>query len=64
MDQSEAERTTLGDILERYKHEITPKKKSAEIESIRINKFIRDEPIAKFKATALNGSCEVWRHCA
>lgn len=62
IDRTEAERTTLGDILERYRREISPKKKAGAIEVVRINKFVRDEPICSYKAAALSGKLlSEWR---
>ncbi|HJV84495.1 MAG TPA: site-specific integrase [Noviherbaspirillum sp.] len=55
VDRTEAEKTTLGDVLCRYKCEITPKKKSADSEALRISKFLRDEKICAYKVSALNG---------
>lgn len=54
-DRSEAESNTLADILIRYLNEVTPHKKSALTESIRINRMLRDEPLCKYKASALSG---------
>lgn len=62
IDRTEAERTTLGEVLERYKQEISPKKKSAETEIMRINKFLKDEKICAYKVSALNGKLlSQWR---
>jgi integrase len=55
INRTEAEKTTLGDVLTRYKREITPNKKSAESEVLRINKFLRDEIICSYKISALTG---------
>jgi integrase len=55
VDRSEADRTTLGEILLRYKREVTPLKKSAVNENIRIDRFVRDESLCQYKATALTG---------
>lgn len=55
VDRSEAERTTLADILRRYREEVTANKRSGSIESIRINKLLKDESICRYKATALTG---------
>ncbi|HEY9826494.1 MAG TPA: site-specific integrase [Stenomitos sp.] len=55
LDRSEADRTTLGEILQRYKREVTPLKKSAENENIRIDRLVRDESLCQYKATALTG---------
>jgi len=54
-DRSEAERTTFGDLLDRYAKEVTPLKKSAASEGQRINRFIREDKIARYKTTALSG---------
>lgn len=62
LDRTEADKTTLGDILERYKREISPQKKSAAVEEIRINKFIRDEKLCAFRVTALTSKVlSEWR---
>ena len=55
LDRGEAERSTLGDLLRRYLHEITPQKKSWFSETKRIEKFLRDEAICQYKTTALTG---------
>jgi hypothetical protein len=55
VDRSEADKTTLGELLIRYKKEITPQKKSAEVEAIRIDKFVRDEKLCAYKVSALSG---------
>jgi integrase len=55
VDRSEADRTTLGEILLRYKQEVTPLKKSAANETLRIDRLIRDESLCLYKATALTG---------
>lgn len=41
-DTSMAESMTLGDVLSRYKNEVTPGKKSADIEVVKINALLRD----------------------
>ncbi len=62
VDRTEAERTTLAEILERYRREITPLKKSAANEAGRIQRFIRDELLCKHKTTALTGKLlSEWR---
>ena len=40
-DTKIAEQTTLGDILTRYRNEISPTKRSAKTETIRINAMLR-----------------------
>lgn len=53
LDRTEADRTTLQELLERYKRENTPQKKSKDSEILRINRMIREEAICQYKATAL-----------
>lgn len=55
IDRSQAERTTLADILKRYMDEVSVKKRGGDTERIRIRKLINDESIARYKATALSG---------
>lgn len=54
-DRTEAERTTLGELIARYLRDVTPDKKSAFSEAKRIDKFLRDEKICQFKASSLTG---------
>lgn len=56
VDRREAEKTTLASILKRYQKEITPAKKSGDIESIKITVLLRDQPLASLKMTAITGS--------
>lgn len=53
LDRTEAERTTLSDLLERYLSEVTPLKKSALSESTRIKRLLREEDLCCYKLTAL-----------
>lgn len=55
-DRSEAERTTLGELLDRYLEEVTPTKRGAatSTEDSRVRVIKRDQ-IAQFKLTALSG---------
>ena len=55
LDRTEADRSTLGDILERYRKEVSPLKKSGAVETIRINSFLRSEQLCSYKASALTG---------
>jgi integrase len=55
VDRTEAERITLGELLERYMREVTPHKKSADSETIRVKRLIREEALCQYKATALTG---------
>ncbi|MFA1684534.1 site-specific integrase [Achromobacter dolens] len=62
IDRRQAEKTTLASILRRYQQEITPTKKSGEIESIKIDVLLRDKAIAGLKMTAITSSELVkWR---
>lgn len=62
VDRREAERTTLRAVLERYQREITPHKKSADIESIKINVILKDATLPGLAMSAL-GSADIaaWR---
>jgi integrase len=63
LDRTEADKTTLGDLLERYVSEITPLKKSASVEAIRLRRFIREERLCAYKASALTGKLLAeWRN--
>ena len=62
VDRREAHRNTLGDILRRYQKEVTPSKKSADIESIKINVLLKDEILPHLKMSALTSSAVAsWR---
>jgi integrase len=62
LDLGEARRTTLGESLERYLAEVTPLKKGAKQEPVRIRAWLRD-PLAR-RALASIRSMEVaaWRN--
>ncbi|MGB5807404.1 site-specific integrase [Castellaniella sp.] len=62
VDRKEADKTSLASVLKRYQKEVTPSKKSAEIESIKINVLLRDKALASLKMTAVS-STEIakWR---
>ena len=53
-DSSLADTNTLGDILRRYLKEVTPAKKGADIEEIKINALLRDR-ICSIRMSALSG---------
>nr|WP_081067375.1 site-specific integrase [Burkholderia cepacia] len=53
VDRSEAERNTFDDLLQRYAREISPHKKSGDGEIERIKK-LREDPISRYKITALS----------
>jgi integrase len=62
VDRREAEKHTLGDVLRRYRSDITPTKKSAPIESVKIDVILKDEVLPKLKMTALtSGKVAAWR---
>jgi integrase len=52
---SEAQRTTLGDVIERYLREVTPNMKSASEDTIRLKALIR-KPIAKWSMANLSAA--------
>lgn len=53
-DRTEANRTSLGDLLARYSREVSPQKKGGALEQLRIQKLL-DDPIAQVKIAALSG---------
>ncbi len=54
VDRSRSDDTLLADLLARYAREITPSKRSAATEALRITSLIRD-PIARYSISALTG---------
>ncbi len=62
IDRREADKNTLGEVLRRYQKEITPSKKSADIESIKIDVILKDSVLPKLKMSALTSSAVAsWR---
>jgi len=62
VDRREAEKNTLGDVLRRYQKEVTPSKKSADVESIKINVILSDTTLPKLKMSAITSSAVAsWR---
>jgi integrase len=53
-DRKEAERHSFHSILERYQREVTPAKKSAAIESIKIDVILKDATLPCVKMSALS----------
>lgn len=51
VDRSEAERTTFGEVLERYAREVTPNKRGYETEMHRINALKKHPLAARFMAS-------------
>ena len=52
LDRSEAENTTLGELLEKYLKEVSPLKKSYEVEARRIKRLLQEENLCAYKLTA------------
>ena len=62
VDRREAEKTTLRSVLERYSREVTPSKKSAEIEAVKIGVLLRDKALTGLKMSAISSSAiAAWR---
>lgn len=62
VDRREADKNTLGEVLKRYQKEITPSKKSASIESVKINVILKDGVLPKLKMTAVTSDAiAAWR---
>lgn len=62
VDRREAEKNTLGEVLRRYQKEITPSKKSAVIESIKIDVILKDAVLPKLKVSAITSNVVAsWR---
>ena len=61
VNRTEAEQTTLGDLLARYTTEVSITKRGADVEIIRIN-ALRRTPLAKHSAVAITGQLlSKWR---
>ena len=62
VDRREAEKNTLGDVLRRYQKEITPSKKSAAMESTKIDVILKDAVLPKLKVSAITSKAVAsWR---
>ncbi|AXA92184.1 site-specific integrase [Massilia sp. YMA4] len=62
VDRREADKNTLGEVLRRYQREVTPTKKSAPIESVKIDVIMKDAVLPKLKMSALASSAVTsWR---
>ncbi|ATS89985.1 integrase [Xanthomonas citri pv. fuscans] len=62
VDRREAERNTLRQVLERYKQEVTPGKKSAAIEEIKIDVILKDSVLPALKMAAVTSTAvSAWR---
>jgi len=56
VDRREAEKNTLGEVLQRYQKEITPSKKSASFEAVKINVLLKDKILPMLKMSAVSSS--------
>ena len=62
VDRREADKNTFGEVLRRYQKEVTPAKKSADIESIKIDVILKDASLPKLKMSAITSSAVAsWR---
>jgi len=62
IDRREAEKNTLREVLERYRKEVTPGKKSADIESIKIDVILKDAILPNLKMSAITSAAvAAWR---
>lgn len=62
IDRKGAEKNTLAEILIKYKAEVTPAKKSAEIEAVKINVLLRDKALVELKMSAVStAAVAAWR---
>jgi integrase len=62
VDRREADKNTLGEVLRRYQREVTPAKKSADIESIKIDVILKDASLPKLKMSAITSTAVAsWR---
>lgn len=62
VDRREADKNTLGAVLQRYQEEVTPSKKSAAIESVKIDVILKDATLPKLKMSAITSSAVAsWR---
>jgi integrase len=62
LDLGEARRTTLGEALERYLVEITPLKKGAKQERVRIRAWLRDPLAGRSLASIRSMEIAAWRN--
>ncbi|UIF87848.1 site-specific integrase [Cupriavidus necator] len=62
VDRREADKNTLAEVLKRYQKEVTPAKKSADIESIKIDVILKDASLPKLKMSAITSAAVAsWR---
>lgn len=62
VDRREAEKNTLAEVLRRYRKDVTPRKKSAAIESVKIDVLLRDKALVELKMSAVTSAALAkWR---
>lgn len=62
IDRREADKNTLRAILEKYRDEVTPSKKSAEVEAIKIGVILKDAILPELKMSAITSvAVAAWR---
>lgn len=62
VDRREAEKNSLAEVLKKYRRDVTPGKKSAEIEKIKIEMILRDTALSQLKMSAISTSAvAAWR---
>lgn len=61
ISRTEAENTTLGEILNRYLREVTPHKKSAQVERYRINAWLKTALAKRYLSTLKASDFAIWR---
>jgi integrase len=62
IDRREAEKTSLRAVLERYSREVTPRKRSAPVEAVKIGVILKDPTLPGLKMSALTSAAvAAWR---
>jgi integrase len=62
IDRREADKNTLRAVLEKYRDEVTPSKKAANIESIKIGVILKDTILPELKMSAITSAAvAAWR---
>lgn len=61
INRTEAENTTLGELLNRYLREVTPQKKGAVVERYRINAWLKTDLAKRYLSTLKTVDFALWR---
>lgn len=61
INRTEAENTTLGELLNRYLREVTPQKKGAIVERYRINSWLKTDLAKRYLSTLKASDFAIWR---